>query len=206
MKEPGAALNTDGTIGVGTGVQGTFADASERKQLDLAVQQQEGEAESICSAYRDLHFTLSRDGRFLDFKSRHVDDLYCTPSEFLGQRFIDVLPPEVGVQIQNGIDMLIQGVDCPPIEYPLPKGDAVEWFEARLAKLSGNRISVLVRNITESVRQREKQRLHFDRLRRLAELSMNLTHDADEVFAAFVRFVGEILDHPTKAYRDRWSA
>ncbi len=141
---------------------GFTTDVTQRKQLDLAWKEQAEELNAIFNTYPDLYFLLAHDGTILKYRAGNTGDLYVAPEYFLGKRMEDVLPETVGTLFRVQVEKLRQGIRCPPLEYALHMNDSLHWYEARLAKQHDGKFSVIVRDITTAVQQRERLRLVLD--------------------------------------------
>jgi PAS domain S-box-containing protein len=71
------------------------------------------------------------------------------PSEIIGSRLIDALPPDVAALILDRIKAALETGEMQLCEYEIMVRRGWQSFEARISPLSRNRVLSLVRNITE---------------------------------------------------------
>ena len=150
-------------------VAAQIATVIERQQAQAALQHKTDELQAIFQAMPDLYFRVTGDGTILDFQAGQVSDLYVTPENFLGKRFVDVLPTDVGQKITRAIeDVRISG-EMVSLEYQVLIGDQTKDFEARVLPLPSQQCILVVRNITESRRVMGALRESEQRFKSLAD-------------------------------------
>jgi len=106
------------------------------------------ELEGIFQALPDLYFRMRGDGTVEEFRAgAHV--LAVPPSEFLGRRIQEMLPPDVGERVVEVMEEVRStgGLVC--MEYALPLDVGLREFEGRLLPLGDGRVIAVVRDITE---------------------------------------------------------
>lgn len=148
---------------------------------------------AILRAIPDLMFVLLRDGTIVDYHARDSSLLLVPPPAFLGRRVGDVLPPPVGQQMMDAVDRAAQTDETVVVEYELAV-DESQFFEARIVRVSDDRLISIVRNITdlkrtgqlnreltwrlihsqELERQRIARELHDDFSQRIAALNIEI--------------------------------
>ena len=111
--------------------------------------------ENIYRAVPDLFFQLRIDGTITNYIASPTSPLYVPPEAFLGKRMQDVLPPDVGALTVQALAETTGPTGKARMEYSLDLGSSVEWYEARLIRLSDDELIVVVRNISEQRRDRE---------------------------------------------------
>ena len=108
-------------------------------------------------------FVLLRDGTIVEYHARDPRLLFVPPEGFLGRRVGDVLPPPVGATMAKALDEAFQSDEPVVVEYELTV-HARQYFEARIVRVSADRLLSIVREITELKRAGE---LNRDLARRL---------------------------------------
>ncbi|MCA9933833.1 MAG: GAF domain-containing protein, partial [Anaerolineales bacterium] len=122
---------------------------AERRAVEKQLRQTTSELQAIFQALPDLYFRLSETGVILDYKTADPSNLYVPPKEFLSQRMQDVLPSNIGQQIDHALAEVLETRKLVSISYSLPIAEGEKTFEARLTPLSNKQIVVVVRDITE---------------------------------------------------------
>lgn len=79
-KEPGEII-----------VDSVCLDITDRKQTQQQLAQQNEELEAVFQAIPDLFFRMTHEGRYIDYKTQNLQDLFVPPEEFLGQLVQDIL-------------------------------------------------------------------------------------------------------------------
>jgi anti-anti-sigma regulatory factor len=125
----------------------------------LAAQREEAATvDALFRALPDLYFRMKADGTIVDYRARSGDDLYVPPEVFLGKRMQDLLPPDVAAYFDRTFAEALVSGKVGLAEYSLPMSAGEERYEARVVPLDGNQIVALVRQTTESYRNREALR------------------------------------------------
>ncbi|HEU0036157.1 MAG TPA: PAS domain-containing protein [Kofleriaceae bacterium] len=125
------------------------ADVSALRASEAALASRTAELRAIIDAFPDLYFWLDSNSRIVHYDAPTLAHLAMPPDQFLGKRPSEVFPPLLGEQLeQAGRDALRTGKHV-AIEYSLDGAAGVQWFEARYAPVAGERVIVIVRNITE---------------------------------------------------------
>jgi PAS domain S-box-containing protein len=126
----------------------------QRRELHAATALQRDQAEAsldiVFQALPDLYFRLAADGTILDYRARRLSDLYIPPEKFVGNRMQDVLPSSVGELLSSNMKTALETGEMIEFEYEMTMPTGKQFFEARLARLSGkNELIAIVRNIDE---------------------------------------------------------
>ncbi|MCL1465936.1 PAS domain S-box protein [Argonema galeatum] len=129
----------------------------DRKQAQEQLRQTTAELETVFEALPDLYFRLNIDGTIVDYMAGKSHSLYTPPEVFLGKPMQEVLPPQVGQQLQDAIAELLQTRSLVSIEYSLPMAKGECFYEARLSPLLDDQIIVIVRDISDRKRAEKTQ-------------------------------------------------
>jgi PAS domain S-box-containing protein len=140
-------LDEDGKI---IGFLAAQRDITAQKAVSLALQRKTNELQSIFRALPDLYFRLAGDGTILDYQAGSESDLYTTPDKFLGKRFEQVLPVEVGRQFSSALERVRVSNAPVVLTYDLLIANQNKTFEARVLPLQPDECITVIRNITES--------------------------------------------------------
>jgi len=155
----------------------------EERQLELEriVSQRTAELSNLLDAMPDLFFRLARDGTTLDFRAGRKTDLFLPPSEFLGRRVRDVMPPIAAEAIHGAIEQALREGGIVVVEYPLPFPQGERYFEARLLPHGADQVVAVVRDITDRrslEAERERARLRAVELANAkSEFLANMSHE-----------------------------
>ncbi|MGC9554872.1 MAG: PAS domain-containing protein, partial [Thermoplasmatota archaeon] len=157
--------NEDGEV---TGVVEFVRDITERKKAETALLKSEQRSRALLSAIPDLLFEFDRAGTIISYKGRQ-QDLYSAPSEFVGKRIGDVLPPQLAKKTKTAIDNALISGEVQRFEYHLPIGGKQRFYETRLAPSGKDTVLALVRDITERSIMDRKLQESEQKFRMLAE-------------------------------------
>mgnify|MGYP003288461901 CR=1 FL=1 len=139
----------------------------ERREAALHASEERNRA--ILNAMPDLMFLLDREGRYLDYHARNKDILLKPPSEFLGKKQGDVLPPELAAAFDRSFSEVFQSDDPVLMEYSLQMPHGLRTFEASMVKCNGDKILTIVRDITERREAEESLKKALDEVQRLKD-------------------------------------
>jgi len=156
------------------GVTGLAFDITEQKHAEEALRESEERLRSTIASIDDMIFTLDENGIFIDSYHPVMANLYAMPDQFIGKSFRDVLPEDLGLQIQKAIDNVkISGI-TQQVEYCLPLHGKHVWFNAKIsarysAKGIFSGITCVARDITERKRAKKAFLESESRYRLLAD-------------------------------------
>ena len=143
---------------------------------------------ALLEALPDMIFRLDREGVYLDFIPAQGMGTLLPPSEFLGKRQDEVMPPDIAEKVHHAIEQALATGEVQVFEYELPLGDEMHVYEARLAPLRGGEVMGLVRDVTE-------RRTAVDRIRRMnEELEQRVAERTSQLEATVARLEAEIAE------------
>lgn len=131
---------------------GLNADITEQKRAEAALRESNERTQAILRALPDLMFLQTREGVYVDYYARDVDDLLVPPEAFLGKNVREVIPPELAEKIMDCFQRLDDDVETQIVEYSLPLAGDLRYFEARMVSAAGDKVLSIVRDVTESRR------------------------------------------------------
>ncbi|HKU74025.1 MAG TPA: sigma 54-interacting transcriptional regulator [Pyrinomonadaceae bacterium] len=119
------------------------------QRREAALHASEERNRAILNAIPDLMFLLDREGTYLDYHARNEEMLLKPPSEFLGKKQSDMLPPELAAAFLQRFDDVFKTDQPVLMEYKLEMPNGMRTVEASMVKCDGDKILVVVRDITE---------------------------------------------------------
>ena len=126
-----------------------LVDVTERIEATQEARRRTQELEGIFLALPDLFFRMSSDGTVIDYRAGRSQALYVPPDQLVGRRMQDVLPPEVGAQIEAGLAEIARTGEMVYFEYALEMDGGEQFFEARVLPLADDEVIAVVRDVTE---------------------------------------------------------
>jgi len=142
----------------------------ERLRAGLATGAEELPLESLLPAFPALLFLFSPDDRYLAFRAG--EGLFVPPSEFLGKRIDEVLPPPTGPAFRRFMQKAREAKGrLQTVEYSLPMPTEERHFEARILGLADDRVVILSLDVTDRHVAQEtvrRQAEHLDHILRLS--------------------------------------
>jgi len=171
--------------------EGIMLNTTGLKAAEEALVESEARNQAILSALPDIVFLQSRDGTYLDVHPRDDPRLLLPADQFIGRNMLDVLPPELGRQLQRCFEQVATEGSA-QADYTLVFGGEQRQYEARMVPCGADRILAIVRDVTESKRAHhdaERSRLelaHISRLTLLGEITASLAHELNQPLTAIL--------------------
>lgn len=134
----------------------------------------------IFHAIPDLFFRINKDGKILNYKTEHLDDLYMPPDQFLGKNLHDILPKEVADSLMESVVDTLRKKEIITMEYALPekeKPDNIEYYEARMLPVANSQVLSIIRNITRRKKDDESIQSYQKQLKYLSQKSIKSLED-----------------------------
>ncbi len=150
--------------------------------LEVANQlkQRSAELTSSLNAFPDMRMRISRSGNCLSAWAGDPEDLIAPPDELIGSHIGDHLPPTVADKILRAAERTLDTGSVSSVEYQLPRGDSISYYEARLAPIDANEVLAVVRNINE-IKALEAQLVHAGTMQSIGRLAGGIAHDFNNV-------------------------
>lgn len=148
---------------------------------------------AILRALPDLMFVQTRDGVYVDYNARDESLLFVPPSQFIGRRMRDILPPPLTAMFEEKIERLFAGEEPMIVEYevPLPTGE-VRQFEARMVRCESDKMLSIIRDITAEKRSAaalqnaQIELLRASKLATLGEFAASIAHELAQPLTAII--------------------
>ena len=145
-----------------------YAQAALRRR-EAALHASEERNRAILNAMPDLMLLLDRDGTYLDYHVSNEASLLKQPSEFIGKKYTEVLPPDLVSRLSCSFVQVYQTEQPVRLEYTLPVPQGLRTFEASMVKCDGDKILTIVRDITERKEAEQSLKKALDEVRRLKD-------------------------------------
>ncbi len=127
------------------------------RRSEEALRRSEARNQALLNAIPDLMLRIGKDGTFLDFRGAKGLTQTLSTGGFLGKTVHEVMPSEVADQTMASIERTLQSGIASIFEYQLPRGDRVDYQEARIVVSWEDEVLAIVRDITER-KQAEQER------------------------------------------------
>lgn len=129
---------------------GIARDITDRKQMELSLQESESRNRRILEAFPDLLFWLNSEGIFIEYRATEDSSLLIPSSQFLGKNIREVLPPELAQITLESVKKCLATQELQIYEYSLMIKDNLEYFEARIVFINKkDEVLILARNISD---------------------------------------------------------
>jgi len=154
------ALDDSGHI---IGLIGILRDVSERRRMEMDLQESLLMQRAILEAVPDLMFRFDKDGNYLDMHAGASEKLYAPVENLVGRNMLDILPESMALDSLASIRKTYETKQLHTHEYMLELNGEPHWFESRLVPLGEDQVLSMVRDITE--RRRLEDQLRESELR-----------------------------------------
>lgn len=125
---------------------------------------------SLLTALPDLFFHIDDDDIITDYQAGTDTSLNLTASDLIGQSIHNIPALNVGNQLFKAIRYVRKNQQQTNIEYVLFEQDEKRFFESRLFPVKGNRIAILVRDISQRKQEQISIQISERKLRKQNEL------------------------------------
>jgi signal transduction histidine kinase/ActR/RegA family two-component response regulator len=142
---------------------------------------------AIVAAIPDAVYRINRAGYYTDYKPP-VSEVECFPRDaFVGRSIRDLLPAEVAVTVQEGIETVLATEEQLILELPIPTAfsGAIHYFEARLLPGGMDEVQIVARDIT-TLKEQEETALQAQKLESLGVLAGGIAHDFNNLLTSIL--------------------
>jgi len=140
---------------------------------------------AILNANPDILFIFDSGYNFIDYKAEVSDELYISPSDFIGKNVNEVLPHEIADLTIKKIDQVSATGLMQSYEYEIELQGEKELFDTRLVKFGDDKFLAIVRNISEK-KKRDEEAIRSHKLESLGIFAGGIAHDFNNILSAIV--------------------
>lgn len=119
----------------------------DRLRVQRTLQDSERRARAILEAIPDLVLRHASDGTLLEIKAGDPRDVYRSPTEILGRKMDEFMPPEIVAGGHDAFDQALRTGELQQFNYDLDMAHGQQHYEARIVP-SGDELISFVRNVT----------------------------------------------------------
>ncbi|HVP96788.1 PAS domain S-box protein [Methanoregula sp.] len=185
--------------------QSVGRDITEEKITEIALEESKRRNAAMIAAMPDLLFVIARDGTCLDFQAADTNLLALPPSRIIGRNLFDAgFDEDAKKAVLHAISAAIETGALQQVEYKLSVPAGTSWFEARIVRLTADRVLGIVRDITARKAAEEEIRDACDKLedrvnQRTADLSAANQMLEEEIETS--RQIGSALKESEERFR-----
>ncbi len=121
---------------------------ADRKHAEDALRASEAELMTLFGAMQDVILVLDAEGRYLKIAPSCAPLLYRPSLELVGKRMHEVIPPESADFFLQHIHQTLKTREATNLEYSLPIGDQLLWFDASMVALTEDSALWVAREVT----------------------------------------------------------
>jgi len=160
-------------------------DITALKKIEDDLRESEAKNTAILNLQPDIIFIQKRDGTYLDYFARNVDDLLVPPDQFLGQKMETIFPSDKVENFLRHYEKAFASGHVEFFEYKLQRMDDVLWYEIRIVPFGEDKILSIIRNITER-KQQEQELLKYKKLESVGVLAGGIAHDFNNILTGTI--------------------
>lgn len=163
-----------------------YEDIKEWRRIEEKLRQSESRNRALLEAVPEMIFRFNRRGVTIDFKPGRGVSAGMNPDLFIGKYIGDLLPKPAADSVMKIIREVLADDSLRTIEYSLPVGEELRYFEGRAVSDGGSEVVFCVRDITDRKRMERELAEKEERFRTIVEdlpigysevdLNMNVTY------------------------------
>ena len=159
--------------------------------LDITARKDaEARHQAMLRALPDWVFLTTPEGVFLDCHAKDQRHLLVPPAQFIGRSVKDVLPADLAARLEACFQEATRSEQPATLEYSLPIGDELRFYEVRSVCVDSRQILSLVRDVTDQkraelrAREMQDELAHAGRVMALGALTGSLAHEINQPLTA----------------------
>jgi HD-GYP domain-containing protein (c-di-GMP phosphodiesterase class II) len=149
-----------------------------KKRLELLLDNQQKFGESL-QAFADLLFVIDDYGSVLECKVEDPSIAFDSYEQLMFKKFQDLLPVDIGGQLDGYISQARNNGRSPTFEFPLTLGESEFWFDGRFLTSSDAKIILSARNITKYKQTEIRMQRQLQRLSALRSIDLAIASGLD---------------------------
>jgi PAS domain S-box-containing protein/putative nucleotidyltransferase with HDIG domain len=163
---------------------GTSRDITDRKAAEEARQEANVELRATLAALPDLVFEVDAEGRIYEYHAPNSEQLYASPTSFLGRTIADVLPADPARSILGALRDAAQHGSHRGTTYSLDLPGGRRWFDLSIAAKGNERgplthYIVIARDVTVQEKASAAMRASEERLALALDATSDGLYDVD---------------------------
>jgi diguanylate cyclase (GGDEF)-like protein/PAS domain S-box-containing protein len=116
----------------------------------------EAKVQALLEAMPDMLFQMNKDGQLLEIKGVKESHFAVPPSEFIGKKIYDVMPPTATQPIMDHLERALQTKEIQVFEYQHWIDGEKRFFEGRLVISEEGKILAIIRDVTDQKQAEER--------------------------------------------------
>ncbi|MEI7733984.1 MAG: PAS domain S-box protein [Ferruginibacter sp.] len=137
-----------------------ITDISDKIVAENLLLQEKESLNAILKTLPDIIFRLDINNHFSFCHTNALDELIMPPQEFLGKHITEVLPESIASNILEKISRAHQSSQLQELRYSIEiPAKGLQWYEARIVVVNDGGTIVVVRDITDGIKDNEQRRL-----------------------------------------------
>ncbi len=139
------------------------AELQNRRLIEVELSASRAELLGLFAAIQDVIIVFDHNGRYLQVAPSSAPLLYCPQAEILGKTIHEVLPSEIANLFLTHIQQALQTGQPSRLDYRLPIGDRVVYFDGTMAPRPDQTVVLVARDMTnlKEAQQALTEKEHF---------------------------------------------
>ncbi len=133
-------------------------DITKLKKKEKALIESRNNYAQLVNAVPDLIFTISAEGRYIEYRAIDESDLYIPSDEIIGKTVFDTLPESIASEVIGKIRTVLNTKEFVDFEYSLDFGEKTRYFQARIGYRDEDSVISVIRDISDIKRAQNKLR------------------------------------------------
>ncbi|MCK6578774.1 MAG: ATP-binding protein [Anaerolineae bacterium] len=179
------------------GVMGTYSDITPRKRDQQALIESQAKAQALIEALPDLVSLVNREGFVLEFHSRSGGSFSYPAQMAVGQKIIDLVPPETAAIVLDKIGLALETGITQSLEYSMPTPNEIGeiHLETRIARAGADTVITITRDVTE----RRRAAAERERLIEELQIANRIARESSRAKSEFLATMSHELRTPLNA-------